>query len=98
MTYLGVQVTTTPPEGLQVKLHANAKTTPYTRALIVERVERLGRAVGAAAQAAAVSERTVYRWIARMRGTRFVPDRLSLSGLTWSGSPDPRRGSEFGRL
>jgi transposase InsO family protein len=50
-----------------VKLHPNAKTTPYTRALIVERVERLGWAVSDAAQSAAVSERTVYRWMARYR-------------------------------
>lgn len=50
-----------------MRLHPNAKTTPYTRAQIVERVLRLGWAVSDVAQAAAVSERTVYRWIARYR-------------------------------
>ena len=60
-----------------MKLHPNAKTTPYTRALIVERVERLGWAVSDAAQSAAVSERTVYRWMARYRaeGSAGLNDR-----------------------
>lgn len=50
-----------------MRLHPNAKTTPYTREQIVERVLRLGWAVSDAAQAAGVSERTVYRWMARFR-------------------------------
>ena len=62
-----------------MKLHANAKTTPYTRALMVQRVEQLGWAVSDVAQAAAVSERTVYRWIARYRaeGRSGLEDRSS---------------------
>jgi len=60
-----------------VRLHPNAKTTPYTRKHIVERVTRLGWAVSDVAQAAAVSERTVYRWIARYRaeGAPGLQDR-----------------------
>jgi transposase InsO family protein len=50
-----------------VKLHPNAKTTPYAREQIVVRVLRLGWSVEDAAQAAAVSVRTAYRWIARYR-------------------------------
>lgn len=50
-----------------MRLHPNAKTTPYTREQMVARVLRLGWAVSDVAQAAAVSERTVYRWLARYR-------------------------------
>jgi len=50
-----------------VRLHANSKTTPYTRELMIDRVTRLGWAVEDAAQAAGVSPRTVYRWCRRYR-------------------------------
>jgi transposase InsO family protein len=50
-----------------VKLHPNAKTTPYARQLLVERIRRLHWAVADAAQAAGVSPRTAYRWLARER-------------------------------
>lgn len=63
----GFNTPTTLPEGSQVRLHPNAKTTPYTREQIVDRVFRRGWAVCDVAQAAAVSERTVYRWMARYR-------------------------------
>ena len=60
-----------------MNLHPNAKTTPYTREQIVKRVLRLGWAVSDVAQAAAVSERTVYRWMARYRaeGLEGLRDR-----------------------
>ena len=60
-----------------MRLHPNAKTTPYTREQIVKRVTRLGWAVSDVAQAAAVSERTVYRWLARYRseGREGLQDR-----------------------
>ena len=59
-----------------MKLHPNAKTTPYTRQLLVERV-RLGWAVEDAAQAAGVSVRTVFRWCRRFRegGAKALEDR-----------------------
>ncbi len=50
-----------------MKLHPNAKTTPYTRELLVDRVLRLGWAAEDSAQAAGVSVRTVYRWCRRYR-------------------------------
>ena len=58
-------------------LHPNAKTTPYTRELLVDRVLRLGWAVEDAAQAAGVSIRTVYRWCRRYRedGRSGLADR-----------------------
>lgn len=78
------------PGGPQVRLHPNAKTTPFTRQLLVERVQRLGWSVEDAAQAAGVSVRTVYRWCRRYREEgptgladrpcrpRHVPHRTSL--------------------
>ena len=62
-----------------MKLHPNARTTPYAREQIVERVLRLGWSVEDASQAAAVSVRTAYRWIARYRaeGLAGLQDRPS---------------------
>ena len=50
-----------------MKLHPNARTTPYARQLLVERVRRLGWSIQDAAQAAGLSVRTSYRWLARER-------------------------------
>jgi len=46
--------------------HRNARTTPYARALIVER-RRAGEPVAAIAAAFGVSVRTVYKWLRRHR-------------------------------
>jgi len=63
----------------QVKLHPNAKTTPYARALLIERIRRLRWAIEDAAQAAGISKRTAYRWLARERreGASGLRDRSS---------------------
>jgi transposase len=50
-----------------MKLHANARTCPNSRRLLVDRITELGWSVTAAAEAAGVSERTAYRWLARWR-------------------------------
>jgi transposase InsO family protein len=50
-----------------VKLHPNAKTTPFARQLLVDRVRGLGWAMADATQAAGISRRTGYRWLARAR-------------------------------
>jgi transposase InsO family protein len=62
-----------------VTLHPNAKTTPYTRALMVDRVQGLGWAPADAAQAAGVSVRTLWRWTRRAReeGRPGLADRRS---------------------
>ena len=62
-----------------MKLHGNARTCPKSRRLLVERVERESWSVTAAAEAAGVSERTVYRWLRRWReeGERGLVDRSS---------------------
>jgi transposase len=62
-----------------MKLHANARTCPNSRRLLVERVSEQGWSVTAAAAAAGVSERTVWRWLKRWReaGAAGLVDRSS---------------------
>ena len=62
-----------------MKIHSNAKTTPRTRALIVQRVEVEGWTVAETAEAFGISERTVYKWRARGRneGVQGLQDRSS---------------------
>jgi transposase InsO family protein len=48
--------------------HKNARLTPYSRALMIERVRAQGWTVASAAEAAGVSGRTAYKWLARYRG------------------------------
>jgi transposase InsO family protein len=51
-----------------MKLHGNARTCPNSRRLLVERIENQGWSLVTAAEAAGISERTAYRWLARWRG------------------------------
>jgi transposase InsO family protein len=62
-----------------MKLHANARSCPNSRRLLVDRVIELGWSVTTAAEAAGVSERTAYRWLARWRaeGSAGLLDRSS---------------------
>jgi transposase InsO family protein len=62
-----------------MKLHANARTCPKSRRLLVRRVREQGWSVTEAAVAAGVSDRTVYRWLARFReqGEAGLEDRSS---------------------
>jgi transposase InsO family protein len=62
-----------------MKLHANARTCPHSRRLAVERVERDGWTLAAAAEAAGVSVRTVSKWLRRFRleGEQGLFDRCS---------------------
>jgi transposase InsO family protein len=50
-----------------MNLHANARTCPKSRRLLVERIEA-GWSVMEAAEAAGISDRTARRWLARWRG------------------------------
>lgn len=47
--------------------HKNARTTPHGRALMVQRVLKQGRSPKSVATDFGVSERTVYKWLARFR-------------------------------
>lgn len=62
-----------------MKLHGNARTCPNSRRLLIERVIEEGWSIAAAAAAAGISERTVYRWLARFRheGRDGLCDRSS---------------------
>jgi transposase-like protein len=62
-----------------LKLHANARTCPHSRRLVVDRVEVRGWTLTAAAEAAGVSVRTVSKWRRRYReeGEQGLADRCS---------------------
>ena len=66
-----------------MKLHANARTCPHSRRLAVDRVEREGWTLAAAAAAAGVSVRTVSKWLRRYRaeGEPGLLDRCSAPSL-----------------
>ncbi len=50
-----------------MKLHANARTCPKSRMLLVKRIEEEGWSLMAAAEAAGISERSARKWVARWR-------------------------------
>ena len=62
-----------------MKLHANARTCPNFRRLIVQRIEEEGWSLAAAAAAAGVSERTAHKWLSRFQaeGEAGLEDRSS---------------------
>ena len=57
--------------------HANARLTPLGRQLLCERIRLGGWTVQDAAEAANVSERTAYRWLARYDAGEPMTDRSS---------------------
>jgi transposase len=61
-----------------MKLHGNARTCPKSRRLLVDRLEG-SWSLMAAAEAAAISERTAAKWLARWRaeGEAGLLDRSS---------------------
>jgi transposase InsO family protein len=65
-----------------MEVHANAPLSPIGRRRVVDRVVVEGWSVAVAAEAAGVSERTVYRWLARFRchGQQGLVDRRSVPG------------------
>jgi transposase InsO family protein len=64
-----------------MNIHKNARTTPQSRALLVHRVRSEHWPVSAVALAFGVSERTVYKWLARYRveGAAGLRDRRSVA-------------------
>jgi transposase InsO family protein len=62
-----------------VRLHPNAKLTPKTRRLLVDRIEKQRWPVARAAHAAGVTRRTAYKWLKRFRegGEGALQDRSS---------------------
>ena len=62
-----------------MRIHANARTCPNSRRLLVRRIEEEGWALTPAAEAAGVSVRTARKWLARWRaeGEAGLVDRSS---------------------
>ena len=67
------------PEEPRVRLHANARSTPYSRRLLVRRVLEEGWQLGLAAKAVGLSRKAASKWIARYRaeGEQGLADRRS---------------------
>jgi transposase InsO family protein len=64
-----------------VRLHRNARSCPFTRALFIQRVEREGWSVRRAASMAGFSLRTGHKWLSRFRleGSEGLQDRRSVA-------------------
>jgi transposase InsO family protein len=62
-----------------MKLHANCRSCPKSRRLLVERIEEEGWSLRAAAEAAGLSERSARKWLGRWRaeGEAGLLDRSS---------------------
>ena len=62
-----------------MNIHKNARTTPQSRAMLIHRVRVEGWPVAEVAMSYGVSERTVYKWLARHRdeGPAGLQDRSS---------------------
>jgi transposase InsO family protein len=62
-----------------MRLHANARTCPNSRKLLVRRIEEEGWSLMAAAEAAGISERSACKWLGRWRteGEAGLLDRSS---------------------
>jgi transposase InsO family protein len=62
-----------------MKLHANARTCPKSRRLLVRRIEEEGWSLMVAAEAAGISERSARKWLTRWRseGEAGLADRSS---------------------
>jgi transposase len=75
-----------------MEVHARAPLSPIGRRRVVDRVVCEGWSVAAAADAAGVSERSVYRWLARWRseGPAGLIDRRSVPGRIPHKTPEDR--------
>ncbi len=62
-----------------MKIHANARTCPNSRKLLVKRIEEKRWSLMGAAEAAGISERSAAKWLARWRaeGEAGLRDRSS---------------------
>ena len=65
-----------------MRCHANARLSPIGRRLLVDRVERDGWTIRAAAESAGISQRSAAKWLARWRaeGASGLLDRSSAPG------------------
>lgn len=68
-----------PEKETRMNLHSLARTTPISRALLIDRVTQQAWSVSEAAEAAGISQRSAYKWLARYRseGATGLLDRSS---------------------
>jgi transposase InsO family protein len=78
-----------------MEVHARAPLSPIGRQRVVDRIVCERWSVASAAEAAGVSERTVYRWLARWRaeGPAGLVDRPSVPGRVAHKTPADRVGA-----
>lgn len=71
-------------------IHKNARSCPASRALLVRRILEQGWSLRSAAEAAGLSERTAYKWLARYReaGPGALEDRSSCPRQMPTKTPD----------
>jgi transposase InsO family protein len=74
-----------------MKLHANARTCPNSRRLLVDRIEEEGWSLMVAAEAAGISERSARKWLGRWRaeGEAGLLDRSSAPRRIPHRTPQP---------
>jgi transposase len=75
-----------------MKLHANARLSVKGRELLTDRILTQGWSLTQAAEAAGVSERTAFKWVARFRseGQRGLLDRSSTPKRSPARTPEER--------
>src|SRR6478735_11891509 len=78
-----------------MKIHANARTCPNSRKLLVKRVEEENWSLMVAAEAAGISERSARKWLSRWRaeGEAGLVDRSSAPRRVPSRLPADRLGA-----
>lgn len=70
-----------------MEIHGNARLLPRQRALMCRRIRENGWTIRVSAETFAVSERTVYRWLARYDAGEAMTDRSSAPKTTPSKTP-----------
>ena len=72
--------------------HKNARLTPFSRELMIRRIRKENWTVARAAEAAGVSERTAYKWLARFRdgGAAALYNRRPVPRRVAHRLPEPR--------
>src|SRR5439155_21185202 len=73
----GCESTITAEKEARMDIHKNARTTPHSRAAIVERITRLGESVKGVARAVGICPKTVRKWVARARAGDGLGERSS---------------------
>src|SRR4030095_7025051 len=87
----GCQTRQIDEEDPRMNIHKNARLTPHGRAEVVRQVLELGRSARRAGREARVSERTVRKWVTRVRVGEPLTDRRSRPPSQPAGDPAGRR-------